>query len=61
MGKIGAAGAELRGKTLGLIGLGRVGAEVARRAHALEMRVLAHDPYLSPERAAEWGGICWCR
>ena len=53
--KSGAAGAELRGKTLGLIGLGRVGAEVARRARALEMRVLAHDPYLSPERAAEWG------
>jgi D-3-phosphoglycerate dehydrogenase len=53
--KSGAAGAELRGKTLGLVGLGRVGGEVARRAKALEMRVLAHDPYLSAERAAEWG------
>src|SRR5438445_6656273 len=53
--KSGAAGAELRGKTLGLIGLGRVGAEVARRARALEMRVLAYDPYVSAERAAEWG------
>ena len=53
--KSGVAGAELRGKTLGLIGLGRVGAEVARRARALEMRVLAHDPYVSAERAAEWG------
>src|SRR3990172_1618843 len=53
--KSGTAGAELRGKTLGLVGLGRVGTEVARRARALEMRVLAHDPYLSPERAAEWG------
>jgi D-3-phosphoglycerate dehydrogenase len=53
--KSGAAGAELRGKTLGLIGLGRIGAEVARRARALEMRVLAYDPYLTPERAAEWG------
>jgi len=53
--KSGAAGSELRGKTLGLVGLGRVGAEVARRAKALEMRVLAHDPYLSAERAAEWG------
>ena len=52
--KAGAAGAELRGKTLGLVGLGRVGAEVARRAHGFEMYVLAHDPYLSPERAAEW-------
>ena len=54
--KSGTAGAELRGKTLGLlVGLGRVGGEVARRARALEMRVLAYDPYLSPERAAEWG------
>ena len=53
--KSGAAGAELRGKTLGLVGLGRVGAEVARRARGFEMQVLAHDPYLSPERAAEWG------
>src|SRR6202007_3201981 len=53
--KAGSAGAELRGKTLGLIGLGRVGAEVARRARALEMRVLAYDPYVSAERAAEWG------
>ena len=53
--KSGAAGAELRGKTLGLVGLGRVGGEVARRAKALEMRVLAHDPYLTAERAAEWG------
>src|SRR5580704_6315940 len=53
--KAGAAGAELRGKTLGLVGLGRVGAEVAQRARALGMRVVAHDPYLSPERAKEWG------
>jgi D-3-phosphoglycerate dehydrogenase len=53
--KSGAAGAELRGKTLGLVGLGRVGAEVARRARALEMRVVAHDPYIHPERATEWG------
>ncbi|MCL6481020.1 MAG: phosphoglycerate dehydrogenase [Firmicutes bacterium] len=49
------AGIELRGKTLGLIGFGRVGTEVARRARALEMRVLASDPYLSPEAAAESG------
>src|ERR1700731_765502 len=53
--KSGSAGVELRGKTLGLIGLGRVGAEVARRARALEMRVIAYDPYVSAERAAEWG------
>jgi D-3-phosphoglycerate dehydrogenase / 2-oxoglutarate reductase len=53
--KAGSAGAEMRGKTLGLVGLGRIGAEVARRAQALEMRVVAYDPYLTPERAAEWG------
>jgi len=53
--KSGSAGRELRGKTLGLVGLGRVGVEVARRARALEMRVVAHDPYVAPERAAEWG------
>jgi D-3-phosphoglycerate dehydrogenase len=53
--KSGSAGAELRAKTLGLVGLGRVGAEVARRARALEMRVLGYDPYVSAERAAEWG------
>jgi len=51
--KGGAAGIELRGKTLGLVGLGRVGSEVARRALALEMRVLAHDPYISENVARE--------
>lgn len=44
-------GTELRGKTLGLIGLGQVGGEVARRGRGLEMRVIAHDPYVSPDRA----------
>ena len=43
-------GVELRGKTLGLFGLGRIGAEVARRARGLEMRVIAHDPGVGPER-----------
>ncbi len=38
-------GRELRGKTLGLVGIGRVGSEVARRAAAFEMRVIAHDPF----------------
>jgi D-3-phosphoglycerate dehydrogenase / 2-oxoglutarate reductase len=47
------SGTELRGKTLGLIGLGRVGTEVARRAQALEMTVLAYDPYVSPAAAKE--------
>src|SRR5580698_9637534 len=37
-------GTEVRGKTLGLVGLGRVGTEVARRAQAMEMTVIAHDP-----------------
>jgi D-3-phosphoglycerate dehydrogenase len=53
--KSGATGIELRGKTLGLIGLGRVGSEVARRARAFEMRVLAHDPYISENVAREEG------
>src|SRR5271169_3936209 len=47
------SGMELRGKTLGLVGLGRVGSEVARRARALEMKVLAYDPYVTPEAARE--------
>ena len=49
------AGIEVRGKTLGLVGLGRVGAEVARRARALEMRVGAHDPYISENFARDAG------
>lgn len=48
-------GVELRGKTLGVIGLGRVGSEVAHRARAFHMRVLAHDPYVSQERASAHG------
>jgi D-3-phosphoglycerate dehydrogenase / 2-oxoglutarate reductase len=50
-----AAGTELRGKLLGLVGLGRVGFEVARRARAFEMRVAAADPYVSPDVAREGG------
>lgn len=48
-------GTEVRGKTLGLYGLGRIGAEVARRARALEMKLLAYDPFISEERAAQLG------
>ncbi len=42
-------GLELAGRTLGLIGVGRIGAAVGRRAAALGMRVLGYDPYLQPE------------
>lgn len=48
-------GREARGKTLGLIGLGRVGSEVARRAAALEMKILAHDPYATEAKAQSVG------
>ena len=44
-------GSELRGKTLGIAGLGRVGQEVAQRARAFGMRVIAHDPFISREIA----------
>lgn len=46
-------GTELRGKTLGIIGLGRIGMEVARRAAAFGMTLVAHDPYVSPTVAAD--------
>ncbi|MCL5045243.1 MAG: phosphoglycerate dehydrogenase, partial [Actinobacteria bacterium] len=49
------AGVELRGKTLGIIGLGRIGTEVANRARAFEMRILAYDPYVTPARAEKIG------
>lgn len=49
------AGAEIRSKTLGLVGLGRIGQEVAARAHAFEMQVIAHDPFISAEIAATLG------
>jgi D-3-phosphoglycerate dehydrogenase len=48
-------GNEVLGKTLGLIGLGRIGSLVASKAKGLDMRVIAHDPYASPERAASSG------
>jgi len=48
-------GAQLAGKTLGIIGLGRIGQAVAVRALALEMKVLGYDPFLSAQRAKELG------
>jgi D-3-phosphoglycerate dehydrogenase len=44
-------GTEIRNKTLGIIGLGNVGSEVAKRAQAFEMRVIAHDPFVSKDYA----------
>lgn len=44
-------GVEVRGKTLGVVGLGNVGSEVAKRAHGLEMDVIAYDPVVAVERA----------
>lgn len=48
-------GTELRGKTLGVVGLGRVGMEVARRARAFGMEIVAHDPFVSSAVAREQG------
>ena len=48
-------GVELTGKTLGLIGCGNIGSIVADRAHGLKMKVIAYDPFLTPERAVELG------
>ena len=48
-------GIEVRNKTLGIAGLGRVGTEVARRAQSFGMRLAGYDPFLSPEQAARIG------
>ncbi|GAC1344662.1 MAG: phosphoglycerate dehydrogenase [Ktedonobacteraceae bacterium] len=48
-------GVEVRNKVLGIIGLGKVGTEVARRAQGLEMQVIAFDPYVGPEQARKLG------
>ena len=46
-------GTELRGKTLGVVGLGRIGREVVHRAHAFGMRAVAHDPFISSQVATD--------
>lgn len=48
-------GTQLAGKTLGVVGLGRIGLAVARRALAFEMKVIGYDPFLSAEKGAELG------
>ena len=48
-------GSQVAGKTLGVVGLGRIGLAVAQRAIALEMKVIGYDPFMSKERAQEHG------
>ncbi len=48
-------GVELHGKTLGVLGLGRIGTLVAQRGHAFGMRLVAWDPWMAPERARQLG------
>ncbi|GGA46343.1 phosphoglycerate dehydrogenase [Psychrobacillus lasiicapitis] len=48
-------GVELKNKTLGVVGLGRIGAEVATRAKGQRMNVIAYDPFLTPEKAEKLG------
>jgi D-3-phosphoglycerate dehydrogenase len=48
-------GSELRGKTLGIVGLGSIGREVVKRARAFAMRIVAHDPYVTPKIANDLG------
>jgi D-3-phosphoglycerate dehydrogenase len=48
-------GNELRGKTLGIVGLGSIGREVVKRAKPFEMQIVGHDPYVSPQTASDLG------
>jgi D-3-phosphoglycerate dehydrogenase len=48
-------GVELNGKTLGIVGLGRIGTEVAKRAKGFNMKVIAYDPFFTPEKAEKLG------
>ncbi|MBU2260349.1 MAG: hydroxyacid dehydrogenase [Proteobacteria bacterium] len=53
--------ADLDGKTLGLVGIGRIGSMVAKRAAAFNMKVIAFDPYVKPEAAGELGVVLCTR
>ena len=48
-------GVELNEKTLGIVGFGRIGREVAKRANAMDMKCVAYDPFITKERAAQLG------
>ena len=48
-------GVELKGKTLGVIGMGRIGSGVAKRALAFDMKVIGYDPYINEERCKDMG------
>ncbi len=48
-------GTELNGKTLGIVGIGRVGGEVAKRAKSFQMKMIGYDPFMSPEVAVKLG------
>ena len=54
-GAPGGAPSRLAGQVMGIVGLGRIGREVARKAHGLGLRVLGHDPYLKPEAVTALG------
>jgi len=47
-------GSELNGKTLGIVGFGRIGREVAKRARAFNMKIMVFDPFISKESVKEW-------
>ncbi|MGC4377934.1 phosphoglycerate dehydrogenase [Fictibacillus sp. Mic-4] len=51
-------GVELNNKTLGVVGMGRIGTEVAKRAKAFNMHVIGYDPFLTEERAKKLGVVC---
>jgi D-3-phosphoglycerate dehydrogenase len=54
-------GAEVRNKTLGIVGLGRVGSEVARRAQSFGIRLVACDPFVAPDYARRLGTVSFWR